>query len=36
MPYSEEEIICSQVNEIEDIREIPLSEGSFYTLVISY
>ena len=27
---SEEEIICSQLNEIEDIREIPLSEGSSY------
>ena len=34
MPNSEEDIICSQLNEIEDIREIPLSEGSFYTLVM--
>ena len=32
-PNSEEEIICSQLDEIEDIRKIPLSEGSFYTLI---
>ena len=31
-PKSEEEINFSQLNEIENIREIPLSEGNFYTL----
>ena len=32
MPNSAKKIVCQQLNEIEEIREIPLSESRNYTL----